>query len=45
MTSVVVSKGNDTNVTMIKNVSAKKKVKRIETNVNIGDNSWKIVIV
>ena len=45
MTSVVVSKGNDTNVTMIKNVFAKKKAKRIETNVDIGDNSWTIVIV
>ena len=39
MTSVVVSKENDTNVMMIKNVFAKKEVKRIETNVDIGDNS------
>jgi len=39
MTSVVVSKGNDTNVMMIKNVFAKKKAKRIEMNVDIGNNS------
>ncbi len=30
---------------MIKKVSAKKKMKRIETDVDIGDNSWKIAIV
>jgi len=45
MTSVVVSKRNDTNVTMIKNVFAKKKAKRIETNVDIRDNSWKVITV
>jgi len=45
MTNVVVNKRNDTNVMMIKNVFAKKKAKRIETNVDIRDNSWKIVIV
>jgi len=45
MTSVVVSKRNDTNVTMIKNIFMKKKMERIETNVDIRDNSWKIVIV
>ena len=30
---------------MIKKVSAKKKADRIETDVDIGDNSWKIAIV
>jgi len=45
MTNVVVNKRNDTNVTMIKNVFVKKKAKRIEMNVDIRDNSWKIVIV
>jgi len=42
---VIVSKKNDINITMIKKVSAKKKMKRIETDVDIGDNSWKIAIV
>ena len=45
MTNVVVSKRNDTNVMMIKNVFAKKEVKRFETNVDIRDDSWKIVII
>jgi len=45
VTNVVVNKGNDTNVMMIKDIFAKKKVKRIETNVDIRDNSWKIIIV
>ena len=45
MTNVIVSKRNDINIAMIKKVSAKKKTKRIEMNVNIGDNSWKIVAV
>jgi len=30
---------------MIKKVSAKKKADRIEMDVDIGDNSWKITIV
>ena len=30
---------------MIKKVSAKKKAKRIEMDVDIEDNSWKITIV
>ena len=45
MTNVVVSKGKDTNVTMIKNIFAKKEVKRIETNIDIRDDSWKIIII
>ena len=45
MTNVVVSKRDDTNVTMVKNVFAKKEAKRIEMNIDIRDDSWKIVIV
>jgi len=30
---------------MIKKVSVKKKVERIETDVDIGDDSWKITVV
>ena len=45
MTNVVVSKRNDTNVMMIKNVFAKKEAKKIETNVDIRDDSWKIIVV
>ena len=45
MTNVIVSKRNDINVTMIKKVSAEKKAERIETDVDIGDDSWKIAVV
>ena len=45
MTNVIVSKRNNINVTMIKTVSVKKKAERIETDVDIGDNSWKIIAV
>jgi len=45
VTNVIVSKRNDINVTMIKKVSVKKKVERIETDVDIGDDSWKITVV
>ena len=45
MTNVIVSKRNDTNVSMIENVFMKKKLKRVEMNVNIGNNSWEIAIV
>ena len=45
MTNVVVSKRNDTNVTMVKNVFGKKEAKRIETNIDIRHDSWKIVII
>lgn len=30
---------------MIKKVSVKKKAERIETDVDIGDDSWKITVV
>jgi len=42
MTNVIIQKRNDINVSVIKNVFAKKKTKRIDTNVNIGQNSWKV---
>jgi len=42
--NIIVDERNDTNVTMIKNISAKKKMKRVKTNIDIGDDSWKIVI-
>jgi len=45
VTNVIVSKRNDINVTMIKKVSAEKKAERIETDVDIGDDSWKIAVV
>ena len=45
MTNVIVSKRKDINVTIIKKVSAKKKAERIETDVDIGDDSWKITVV
>ena len=41
---IIVDERDDTNVTMIKNVSAKKKTKRVKTDIDIGDDSWKIVI-
>jgi len=44
VTNVVVRKRNDINIMMIKKVSAKKKAERIEMDVDIGDNSWKIAI-
>jgi len=45
VTNVIIRKRNNINITMIKKVSAKKKADRIETDVDIGDNSWKIAIV
>jgi len=42
--NIIVDERNNTNVMMIKNVSAKKKTKRVKTNIDIGDNSWKIFI-
>ena len=45
MTNVIVSKRNDTNITMIKNVFAKKEAERIEMNIDIRDDSWKIIII
>jgi len=41
---IIVDERDDTNVTMIKNVSAKKKTKRVKTDIDIGDDSWEIVI-
>ena len=41
---IIVDERDDTNVTMIKNVSAKKKTKRVKMDIDIGDDSWKIVI-
>ena len=45
MTNVIISKRNNVNVTMIKNVFTKKKTKRFETNINIGNDSWRVVTV
>jgi len=45
VTNVIVSKRNDINVMIIKKVSAKKKAERIEMDIDIGDDSWKITIV
>jgi len=45
VTNVIIRKRNDINIMMIKKVSAKKKADRIEMDVDIGDNSWKIAIV
>ena len=45
MTNVVVSKRNEINVSMVKNIFAKKKAKGRKANIDIGDNSWKIVTI
>jgi len=45
MTNVVVSKRNEINVLMVKNIFAKEKAKGRKANINIGDNSWKIVTI
>jgi len=45
ITNEIVSEGNDTNVSVVKNVFAKKKLKRAKTNIDIGNYSWKIVFV
>jgi len=42
MTNVVVGKRNEIDVSMVENIFAKKKAKRRELNVNIGDYSWEI---
>jgi len=42
MTNVVVSKRNKINVSVVKNIFAKEKAK---ANIDIGDNSWKIVTI
>ena len=43
MTNAVVEKGNETNVVMIKNVFTEKKTQRRKANINVCDNSWKII--
>jgi len=45
MTNTIVSEGNDTNVSMVKNVLAKEESKRAKTNVNIRNDSWEIIFV
>ena len=45
VTNVIVSEGNDTNVSVVKNIFAKKKSKRAKTNIDIGNYSWKVVFV
>jgi len=45
MTNVINSKRNDVNIMMIKNVFTKKKMKRFETNIDIGNDSWRVVTV
>jgi len=45
MTNVVVSKRNEINVSMVKNIFAKEKAKRRKANIDIGDNSWEIVTI
>ena len=45
MTDTVVRKRNKIDIPMIKNVIAKEEMKRGNTNVNIGDDSWKVLIV
>ena len=45
ITNEIVSEGNDANVTVVKNVFAKKKSKRAKTNINIGNYPWKVVFV
>jgi len=43
ITNTVVEKENETNVTMIKNVFTEKKAQRRKVNINIRDNSWKVI--
>ena len=45
MTDTVVRKRNKIDIPMIKNVIAKEKTKRGNMNVNIGDDSWKVLTV
>jgi len=45
MTNVVVSKRNEINVLMVTNIFAKEKAKGRKANIDIGDNSWKIVTI
>ena len=43
ITNTVVEKGYETNVAMIKNVFTKKKTQRRKANINVRDNSWKVI--
>ena len=45
MTNVVVRKRNEIDISMIENIFAKKKSKERKTNVNVSNNSWKIITV
>jgi len=45
ITNEIVSEGNDANVAVVKNVFAKKKSKRVKTNIDIGNYSWKVIFV
>ena len=45
MTNIIISERNDVNVAMIKNVFMKKKTKRFEMNINIGNDSWRIITI
>ena len=44
-TSVVIEKGNETNIPMINNVFLKEKMERRKTNVNIGKDSREVLLV
>jgi len=43
ITNTVVEKGNETNVTMVKNVFTEKKAQRRKVNIDVYDNSWKVI--
>jgi len=45
MTNVIVRKRNEIDISMIENIFAKKKSKGRKTNVNVSNNSWKIITV
>jgi len=45
MTNVVIGKRNEIDIPVIENIFAKKKAKGRELNVDISDNSWKIITV
>ena len=45
VTNTIVSEGNDTNVSMVENIFAKKELKRAKTNIDVGNYSWKVVFV
>ncbi len=45
MTNVIISEKNDANIAMIKNVFTKKKMKRFEMNIDIENDSWRIITI